>query len=491
MRVRPVTVLVVGGIGAVAALTTAGCSTPAGDAALGARTTISVLSTRADATGERPSTEGVSRATVTVSPLSTGAPPPTSSGAPATRTEPTPSVPTPSKPTPPKPPTPSDTQPTPSDTQPTAPPTTEPPARTPPAVGTVEPDGFTLTRLRPGEAPPQFVAVSFDGAGWHEKWDYFRDIATRVPFHFTANLTGLYLLDAQHKSYYHGPGHAPGASSLGTWNGAAEVRQEVADLNRAYADGNEIGTHFMGHFCDDNPPGAGAWTTADWNSDLDQFFDVWRNFGAVDEMTDAPRLTVPADSVIGARTPCLQGSKEQLFPALAAHGIRYDQSFTSRGIRWPTASPKYGIWNMGMAEFPLHGTAPGFGTGHVLITMDYNFWYTQEFDRATGTMRPVSPAQSAADSRQVQATYQDMLDGALAGNHPPLLLGNHFESWNNNAYTAALGNFLLANCGRPGVYCVPFRDVVDWMSIQDPAVLAALQSAAPVIAAPVDKVVAP
>ncbi|MBN9610672.1 MAG: polysaccharide deacetylase [Actinobacteria bacterium] len=352
------------------------------------------------------------------------------------------------------------------------------------AAGYVEPDGFVLTKLQPGEKAPQFVAVSFDGAGWHEKWDYFRGIAATVPFHFTANLTGLYLMDGQHRTYYHGPHHKPGATSLGSWNTPAEVSQQISDLNRAYADGNEIATHFMGHFCDDNPPGAGTWTTADWNSDLDQFFDVWKNYRTIDQNAGLPTLAVPASSVKGARTPCLQGSKEQLFPALAAHGFTYDQSFTRRGISWPTKSPQYGIWNMGMAEFPMHGTVPGFGAGHVVITMDYNFWYTQEADPRTGQMRTVSPEKSAADSRQVQATYQDMLDGALAGSHAPLLLGNHFEEWNNNAYTDALGNFLIANCGRPEVHCVPFRDIVDWMSIQDPATLARLQAAPPVLGPP-------
>ena len=137
-----------------------------------------------------------------------------------------------------------------------------------------------------------------------------------------------------------------------------------------------------------------------------------------------------------------------------------------------------------MAEFPMHGDTPGYGPNHFQITMDYNFWYSQEFDPATGQMRQVSAAQSAADSQQVQATYQDMLDGALAGSHAPLLLGSRFTGWTNNAYTTALGNFLLANCGKPGIHCVPFRDVVDWLKMQDPKVLAQLQAEPPVLGPP-------
>ena len=347
-----------------------------------------------------------------------------------------------------------------------------------------ESDGFVPTRLKPGEKPPQFIAVSFDGAGWHEKWQYWFGIAKKVPFHFTANLTGLYLLDEAHKNTYRGPGHARGTSSLGSWNTPGEVKQEILDLNKAHADGHEIATHFMGHFCSDNPPGAAEWTTADWNNDLDQFFEFWKNYKSLNDAPNLPTLNVPASEVTGERTPCLEGTQEALYPALIAHHMDYDQSFTRRGIVWPDRSPKYKIWNMGMAEFPMHGNTPGYGPNHFQITMDYNFWYSQEYDPATQQMKTVSQAQSDADAKQVTATYQDMLDGALAGSHAPLLLGNHFNEWNNNAYTVALGNFLLDNCGKPGIYCVTYRDVVDWMNMQDPKVLARLQAEPPILGPP-------
>ncbi len=53
--------------------------------------------------------------------------------------------------------------------------------------------GFVPTKLRPGQKAPQFIVVSFDGVGWHEKWQYWRDIAAKVPFRFTGFLTGVYL----------------------------------------------------------------------------------------------------------------------------------------------------------------------------------------------------------------------------------------------------------------------------------------------------------
>jgi hypothetical protein len=346
-------------------------------------------------------------------------------------------------------------------------PTTTAPTKTPPTNKPVGPAAyFTPKKLKPGEKPPQFIVLSFDGVGWHEKWQFWHSIAQRVPLRFTGFLTGLYLLDEQHKTYYHGPGHLPGHSSLGAWNTPADVVQEVKDLNNAYSLGDEIGTHYMGHFCDDNPPGATQWTTADWNSDLNQFFDVFRNYKKVDNIPGMPTLKVPASTIKGERTPCLEGRPDQLFPALEQHKFLYDSSPDRAGIAWP--QKVNGVWRMGMADFPLAGT------DHRVITMDYNFWYAQE--QASST---VAPAKSKQDTQQIFQTYMNMYGAAYNGNRAPLILGNHFEQWNNNAYTNALAQFALKACGRPNTYCVPFIDVVRWMQAQDPKVLAHLQALPP------------
>ena len=336
-----------------------------------------------------------------------------------------------------------------------------------PPVAGAQPDGFVPTKLNPGQKAPQFIVVSFDGVGWHEKWQYFTNIAAKVPFHFTGFLTGVYLLSDQTKDKYQGPGHGVGKSSVG-WTAPADVPVEVADLNQAYRSGNEIASHFNGHFCAGDGPSGNDWSTASWNNELDQFMHLMTNV-RTNNALPGPDLAFGPSEIIGERTPCLEGTPAQLYPALTAHHMTYDSSFTRRGISWPTQSQQYKIWQMGMAEFPMHGTS------HFQITMDYNFYYTQRGGTSTG----VTPAQSASDSAQVQATYQDMYDATTAGNRAPLILGNHFNAWNNNAYSTALGGFLLANCGKPDTYCVPFRDVAAWMKLQDPAVLSALQNQAP------------
>ncbi|SDO52213.1 hypothetical protein SAMN04515671_1208 [Nakamurella panacisegetis] len=334
------------------------------------------------------------------------------------------------------------------------------------------PDGFVPTKLKAGEKAPQFIVVSFDGVGWHEKWQYWFDIMQKVPFHFTGFLSGTYMLSTATKTKYQGPGHGPGKASI-SWAEPSDIPVEIADINKSLAEGNEIGTHFNGHFCSDNAPGGNDWNTADWNSELDQFFSLVKNVNANNNLPASVQLNLPASEIKGERTPCLEGHAEDLFPALKAHGMTYDSSFTRRGISWPTQSKQYKIWQIGMAEFPIHGT------NHFQITMDYNFYYTQENASSNG----VSVDQSKKDSAQVTATYQDMYNATYNGNRAPLILGNHFNAWNNNAYSDAIGNFVLNNCGKPDTYCVPFRDLIAWMEMQDPARLAQLQAQNPELAA--------
>ena len=346
--------------------------------------------------------------------------------------------------------------------------TTKPTATsTTPAAGT-QPDGFVPKKLKPGEKAPQFIVVSFDGVGWHEKWQYWFDIMKKVPFHFTGFLSGTYMLSDATKTKYQGPGHGPGKSSI-SWNAPSDLPVEISDLNQSLAAGNEIGTHFNGHFCSDNPPGGNDWNTDDWNNELNQFFSLVKNVNVNNNLPSSVKLNLDPNEVKGERTPCLEGHAEDLFPALKAHGMTYDSSFTRRGISWPTMSMDNKIWQIGMAEFPIHGTS------HFQITMDYNFYYTQRNASSDG----VTQEQSATDSAQVQATYQDMYNATYNGNRAPLILGNHFNAWNNDAYSDAIGNFVTANCGKPNTYCVPFRDLIAWMNVQDPARLAQLQAQNP------------
>jgi hypothetical protein len=330
------------------------------------------------------------------------------------------------------------------------------PDRAPAALAAAIP-AIDPARLKPGEKPPQFVIVSFDGAGDHDKWTFWRGVAQRSGMRFTAFLSGVYLLDRAHRTEYTGPGHRPGASSLGSWNTPAEVRTLVRDLDDAYAAGMEIGTHYNGHFCAGSEPAGNDWSTSDWSAELAEFFQFWRAHHD---------LTVPASTVRGGRTPCLEGHPDQLGPALAARGFGYDSSRTANGISWPRKD-QWGLWEFPLAYVPLAGTGSG------VVSMDYNFWVKQ-------TGNPPSTRDTAASSAQVLGTYRAMYAAAYTGNRAPLVLGNHFNSWNGNAYTDALARFVQDTCHKPQTLCVPYRDVIAWMQAQTPATLKALQARPPV-----------
>lgn len=153
---------------------------------------------------------------------------------------------------------------------------------------------------------------------------------------------------------------------------------------------------------------------------------------------------------------------DQIGPALAARGFAYDTSRTANGIAWPTRD-RWGVWEFPLAYVPLAGSGRG------VISMDYNFWVRQTGD-------PPSTRDSAANSRQVLATYRAMYAAAFAGNRAPLVLGNHFNSWNGNAYTTALATFVEETCHRPDTRCVPYRDVVTWLDAQTPTTVRTLQA---------------
>ncbi|MGC4111665.1 MAG: hypothetical protein QM747_14850 [Nocardioides sp.] len=336
-----------------------------------------------------------------------------------------------------------------------------------PRAGVALPDGFVPQRLGRGQRPPQFVVVSFDGVGWHEQWQHWMSVARQVPFRFTGFLSGTYLLSDETRDRYHPPYYAPGTSEIG-WGSPADVRVEVGDLNRATSAGMEIGTHFNGHFCASAglPSGGDTWSTRDWDVELDQFFHLLRDYRPDNGLPPSVRLDVTPGDISGDRTPCLEGHPAALYPALVSHGFRYDASFTRPALTWPTRDPHSGLWQLGMTTFPMHGT------DHLVTTMDYNYFFTQR-GGLDGTVE-----QARADQRQVLATYDDLYRRSFHGNRAPVILGNHFNDWNHDAYRNALTSFVVGTCGRAHTECVPFRDLVAWLEVQRPGVLARLNDGA-------------
>jgi hypothetical protein len=315
-------------------------------------------------------------------------------------------------------------------------------------------------RVRPKPAPlrpPQFLVVSFDGSGGTRLWPYWRAIARRAGAHFTFFVSGVYLLDGARRDLYHPPQHDPGASAIGFaqpmdgLSAPARIRETLRQIGLAYREGNEIGTHFNGHFCAPLAGSVGEWTASDWSHELDQFGKLMFDASANNGIHPAVRLPFGPKEVIGERTPCLQGDMRALLPVLAARGFRYDASQLGSLGAWPYR--ELGVW-----ELPLQ-LIPFVGHTYRVVSMDYNFFYNQA----------ISGMSAGAAEQQTYSSLWRAFLASYSGNRAPLSFANHFETWNGWAYDHALAQVVLQACRLPEVRCVSFRELADWLDAQPPA----------------------
>jgi hypothetical protein len=325
------------------------------------------------------------------------------------------------------------------------------------ASGPAPPSGppAWMRPLAAGEQPPQFVLFSFDGAGSHEHWQRVLTASKAVGAHVTGFLSGVYLLPHDRKADYTGPGHEPGESAIGFGGSAEEVRTRIADLNAAVAAGHEIGTHYNGHFCKGMEPSAAAWTAEQWTAELDQFFRFLHT-------ASGQGLRIAGNMIKGGRTPCLEGKPDLLLPVLAKHGMTYEASQISDGLAWP--EKRAGVWQFWM---PLV-RVPGLKNRKVIM-MDYNLWYAMNRARD-------DPARAAEFTAITLDTYRAAYQATLAGNRAPLVVGNHFNDWAGGAFTAAAEQFMGEVCAAQDTVCATYTEVIEWLRLQNPAVLAELRA---------------
>lgn len=113
-----------------------------------------------------------------------------------------------------------------------------------------QPKQPTFTALKAGERPPQFVVISWDGAGETKSKlnSHFQQVAAEIGASMTMFTTGIYLLPESKKSLYRPPRHPVGASDIGYFSDSA-VHSTIEQTGKAWLAGHEIGTHFNGHFC--------------------------------------------------------------------------------------------------------------------------------------------------------------------------------------------------------------------------------------------------
>ena len=317
------------------------------------------------------------------------------------------------------------------------------------------------------EQPPQFILYSFDGGYQNDRWDYFQDVAEEADAKFTVFQSGIHLLADESREYYQAPGNKPGYVNKELGGDEAEIAARVTNINEAYAQGHEIGTHMNGHLCATADYGGDKWSTEEWLDELGQFQDMFADPRGVNGYgDDFPEMEVPLSAIQGTRLPCLDGTWKELVPAFDEVGIEYDTSrgTGSVGVSWPYQDD--GIWAF---EMPIVYSPTLADRGHdspLVMAMDYNFWISGNGGEEADT----------AELRQFQLdTYRYMYESAYHGNRAPLVFPNHFNTWAGNAFNPAVAQSMREFCAEADTHCVTYQQLIDWLELQDPEVLAAWQ----------------
>lgn len=324
-----------------------------------------------------------------------------------------------------------------------------------------QPGQLKPERLKPGEKPPQFVVFSWDGAleGDDHLFSHFRQVARDSKAHMTFFLTGIYLLPDDKKMLYRPPQHSQGSSAI-SYPTVPHVKSTLEQLRGAWGDGDEIGSHFNGHFC--GPKGGGDWSPAEWKSEIDQTYAFMKNWKTNTGFAkEAPLPFDPDREVVGGRAPCLEGQKN-LLTAIKPYGWRYDASSSGDFQMWP--SKQQDIWNFPLQLVPLQGKEVQ------VLSMDFNFLYNQSGDSTQG-----DPAKFTTWQTQTRMSYLNGFNRVYNGSRAPMFIGNHFEDWNGGIYMKAVEDVMRDVCPRQEVRCVSFRELSDWLDAQDPKVLAQLR----------------
>lgn len=303
--------------------------------------------------------------------------------------------------------------------------------------------------------PPQYVLLSFDGSKslpmWRDTLSFAREMNTSgKPLHFTYFISGVYFLTGKTASVYRPPGARIGSSQIGFSDTTDDIVIRIKEINTAIADGHEIGSHANGHFR------GGVWTAAQWQQELTQFRSLifnWKENNGLVGKTDVELHLAPSD-VVSFRAPLLSRNPN-LYKTLPMAGYAVDSS----GVRdqfseWPTKNA-YGIWHVDM------GNVPVAGSNSRIITMDYNF-----FSRETGAKDGTPRASSTWDHyrEEVLSTYQNYFTKNYETTRAPVVIGNHFSTWNNGVYWEALKDFAREVCGKPEVRCTTFKEFTSFLN---------------------------
>ncbi|NEE12350.1 hypothetical protein G3M58_38580, partial [Streptomyces sp. SID7499] len=166
--------------------------------------------------------------------------------------------------------------------------------------------------------------------------------------------------------------------------------------------------------------------------------------------------------LIGGRTPCLLG-QDNLLPTASKLGWRYDASSPGGRQTWPVK--RGGVWDLPLQAMPFPGHS------FEVLSMDYNILANQSQNSTKGM-----PSRYPGWRTQATGAYLAGFQRAYESNRAPFYIGNHFEEWNGGIYMDAVEEVIKKVADKDDVRLVSFRQYVDWLDVQDPAVLAKLRT---------------
>lgn len=297
------------------------------------------------------------------------------------------------------------------------------------------------------KSPPQYVMISFDGAGAITQWERSLALGDKTGARFTYFLSCTNVLTWDQANRYQNPDGRTGKSNIGFARSQEDVRARLAAIWHASYEGHEIANHTCGHFDGKD------WTKDQWLAEFKSFDDILSNAFVNNNIGYEPygwRHFV-TKGIRGFRAPYLS-TDSALYEALAIHGFAYDASGTERESALPQG-------NSHLARFSLPEIPEGPSERRI-IAMDYNLFirHSGGFDRPSGS--------AEFEERSYQA-FRQAFDSQYQGKRRPLQIGLHFTLMNGGAYWRAMERLVTEVCNKPDVRCTTYSAYLEQNPLSD------------------------
>ncbi len=304
---------------------------------------------------------------------------------------------------------------------------------------------------------PQFILLAFDGSRSIRMWQQTRGFAKEMassghPVHFTYFINAVYLLDPEFHAWFQSPSQPAGISNIGFGTSKTDVLSRIAEINAAYAEGHEIGSHNAGHF------EGGRWSKAEWLGQFDLFDKIVFDS---ESMRSEYQVHVPKSQVVGFRAPDLSINAHG-YEALQERHFLYDASKTAKGHAFPYKDA-YGLWQLSLPSIAI-GPRDSRGRQAYVLAMDYNLFLRDT--KGLDILKKGTAAWNTVYAQTLDA-FANYFDSAYAENRAPVYFASHFSSWNDGVYWEAMRDFARLECSKPEVYCVTYKDLAMWMEAKD------------------------